>query len=259
MWEMGVNRSVKGKADDDYEKRSQNPLYMTPDETTYIFITPRRWRDKEIWTVERKKEGIWKDVLVYDADDIETWLSQNPTVHVWLSVLLGKHPQNCIDLSSYWTDWSEETQPAISPEMVLAGRENIKEEISQWLRNASSPLKIQAETRDEAIAIFAASISLLPPLDKDFNLSKAIVVNNIEAWTYLSSSRNNLILIPAFDSEGLSRAIRNGHNVMIPLGRSDSTTEGTILIPRLSRDRVTSILIDMGLNKHDSRELGLYA
>ncbi|MGV2967167.1 hypothetical protein [Paenibacillus sp. AGC30] len=259
VWEMGVSRGVKVKADTDYEKRSTDPLFMSPNETTYIFITLRRWRDKDKWTEGRKKEGIWKDIQVYDADDLETWLSQNPTVHVWLSMHLGKHPQNCIDLSNYWIDWSEETQPTIPPEMVLAGRESIKEEISEWLRNANSPLTIQAETRDEAIAVFAASISLLSPLDRDFNLSKAIVVNNSEAWTYLSSSQNNLILIPSFDSEGLSRAIRNGHHVMIPLGRSDSTTKDTKQIPRLSRERVTSILIDKGLNEQLSRELGLLA
>jgi hypothetical protein len=259
VWEMGVNRNVKGKADDDYEKRSKNPLFIIPTETTYVFITLRRWRDKDKWTEERKNEGIWKEVRVYDADDLETWLSQNPTVHVWLSILLGKHPQNCTDLGSYWTDWSEETQPFISPEMVLAGREYITSKIYQWLKNSNSPLRLQAETRDEAIAVFAASISLLPSVDKEFNLSKAIVVNNSEAWTYLSSSQNNLILIPAFDSEGLSRAIRNGHHIMIPLGRSDSSTSDTLQIPRLSRDRVTEILIKKGIDENHSRELGLLA
>lgn len=259
VWEMGVNRTVKGKADDDYEKRSKNPLFMIPEETTYVFITPRRWRDKDKWTEEKQKEGIWKEVRAYDADDLETWLSQNPTVHVWLSVLLGKHPQNCTDLGSYWTDWSEETQPAISSEMVLAGRENITAEIYQWLKNSNSPLRLQAETRDEAIAVFAASISLLPSTEKDFFLSKAIVVNNSEAWTYLSSSQNNLILIPAFDSEGLSRAIRNGHHIMIPLGRSDSSTSSALQIPRLSRNRATEILIEMGIDENHSRELGLLA
>lgn len=259
VWEMGVNRAVKGKADDDYEKRSKNPLFMIPTETTYVFITPRRWRDKDKWTEERQKEGIWKEVRVYDADDLETWLSQNPTIHVWLSILFGKHPQNCTDLGNYWTDWSEETQPAISPEMVLAGRENITTEIYQWLKNSNSPLRLQAETRDEAIAIFAASIGLLPSVDMDFFLSKAIVVNNSEAWTYLSSSQNNLILVPAFDSEGLSRAIRNGHQIMIPLGRSDSSTSDTLKIPRLSRNRVTEILIEKGIDENHSRELGLLA
>lgn len=259
VWEMGVNRSVKGKADDDYEKRSKNPLFMIPTETTYVFITPRRWRDKDKWTEERQKEGIWKEVRVYDADDLETWLSSNPTVHVWLSILLGKHPQNCTDLGSYWTDWSEETQPAISSEMVLAGRENITAEIYQWLKNSNFPLRLQAETNDEAIAVFAASISLLPSAEKDFILSKAIVVNNSEAWTYLSSSQNNLILIPAFDSESLSRAIRNGHHIMIPLGRSDSTTSNALQVPRLSRNKVTEILIEKGINENHSRELGLLA
>lgn len=58
VWEMGVNRTVKGKADDDYEKRSKNPLFMIPEETSYVFITPRRWRDKDKWTEERQKKGF---------------------------------------------------------------------------------------------------------------------------------------------------------------------------------------------------------
>ncbi|MFC4356217.1 hypothetical protein ACFO0S_14245 [Chryseomicrobium palamuruense] len=259
VWEMGVNRSVKKKADDDYKKRSENPLIMIPSETTYVFITPRRWGNKDEWTEERQKEGIWKEVRVYDADDLETWLSQSPTVHVWLSILSGKHPQNCTDLWSYWTDWSEETQPIISSEMVLAGRENITAEIYHWLKSSTSPLRLQAETRDEAIAVFAAAINLLPSTEKDFFLSKAIVVNNSEAWTYLSSSQNNLILIPTFELEGLSRAIRNGHQIIIPLMRSDSSTSSAIQIPRLSRNRVTEILIEMGINESHSRELGLLA
>ncbi|MHB0860465.1 hypothetical protein ACYCS5_04190 [Paenibacillus sp. SEL3] len=259
VWEMGVNRNVKGKADNDYEKRCNNPLFMIPAETTYVFITLRRWKDKDKWTEEKQKEGVWKEVCVYDADDLETWLSLNPTVHVWLSILLGKHPQNCIDLSGYWIDWSEETQPAITPEMVLAGRENITSEIYKWLESSHSPLTLQAETRDEAIAVFAASISLLPSKEKDFFLSKAIVVKSLDAWSYLSSSQNNLILIPTFDSESLSRAIRNGHHILIVLGRSDCSTSDTLQIPRLSRDKVTEILIGKGIDDDQSRELGLMA
>lgn len=259
VWEMGVNKNVKGKADTDYEKRSDNPQFVNPADTTYIFITLRRWGNKEKWTEEKQLEGIWKEVRVYDADDIETWLSQNPTIHIRLSILLGKHPQNCTDLESYWTDWAEETSPSISHGMVLAGRQQISTEISQWLESQSSTLKLQAETRDEAIAVFAASISLLSPKERDFFLSRAIVVKSSDAWSYLSSSQNSLILIPAFNLEGLSRAIRNGHKIMVPLEHSDSLMSDALEIPRLSRERVTEILMERGVDKAQSRELGLLA
>ncbi|WCK53439.1 hypothetical protein PP175_19110 [Aneurinibacillus sp. Ricciae_BoGa-3] len=260
VWEMGVNKSVKGKADDDYRKRCDNPLFMTPSETTYVFITPRRWRDKEIWIIEKQKEGVWKEVRAYDADDLETWLSLTPTIHVWLSILLGKHPQNSIDLGGYWDDWAEETQPVLTPELVLAGREDTTMEIYQWLKSRNGPLTLQAETRDEAIAVLTAAIYQLSPKEKEFFLARSIVVYNLDAWNYLTSSQNDLILIPTFHiSDGLSRAIKNGHHIFVPLGRSDSSTVNTLQIPRLSRDKVAQILIKNGIGVDQSQKLALLA
>src|SRR5689334_12550981 len=40
VWELGVNREVKGKADDDYEKRCKDSLGLDPAATTFIFVTP---------------------------------------------------------------------------------------------------------------------------------------------------------------------------------------------------------------------------
>ena len=93
VWEMGVSKDCKGKADEDYEKRSENPLDCASQSTTFVFATPRRWKNKEKWATERRAEKLWKDVHAYDAYDIETWLEQAPDVHLWLSMLAGKHPQ----------------------------------------------------------------------------------------------------------------------------------------------------------------------
>jgi hypothetical protein len=61
-WEMGTNMGVKRKADGDYTKRSADPLGLDPTHTTFVFVTPRRFRDKEEWVGERRREGCWKDV-----------------------------------------------------------------------------------------------------------------------------------------------------------------------------------------------------
>src|SRR5258708_38206271 len=42
-WEMGTSADVKGKADGDYEKRTARPSDTEPSQTTFIFVTPRRW------------------------------------------------------------------------------------------------------------------------------------------------------------------------------------------------------------------------
>ena len=61
-WEMGTNKGIKGKADDDYTTRSTDPLGLEPVQTTFVFVTPRRWRDKEKWATEKRQEKRWKDV-----------------------------------------------------------------------------------------------------------------------------------------------------------------------------------------------------
>ncbi|MEO8288785.1 MAG: hypothetical protein ABI670_20390 [Chloroflexota bacterium] len=39
VWELGVNSDVKGKADEDYEKRRKSPLRLDPAKTTFVFVT----------------------------------------------------------------------------------------------------------------------------------------------------------------------------------------------------------------------------
>ena len=58
--------------------------------TTFIFITPRRWQEKHEWASERKKEGRWKDVRVLDADNLVDWINEAPTVARWFARLIGK-------------------------------------------------------------------------------------------------------------------------------------------------------------------------
>ena len=54
VWEMGTNRDPKGKAEDDYQKRSDSPGSIDPGTTTFVFVTPRRWSSKREWAGARK-------------------------------------------------------------------------------------------------------------------------------------------------------------------------------------------------------------
>ena len=57
-WELGTNRDVRGKADEDYEKRTGDPGDLDPSRSAYVFVTPRRWRGKERWASARSGEGV---------------------------------------------------------------------------------------------------------------------------------------------------------------------------------------------------------
>src|SRR4051812_45747337 len=58
-WEMGTNRDVKAKADGDYEKRTADPGELDASRSAFMFVTPRRWSNKESWVAARASEGVW--------------------------------------------------------------------------------------------------------------------------------------------------------------------------------------------------------
>jgi hypothetical protein len=124
VWEIGTNQNIKEKAEEDYQKRKENPLGAIPAETIFIFVTPRIWAGKNEWRLEKQKEGIWKDVLVYDAETLEEWLEQAPAVGAWLARYLGIYPNGVISLEDYWSEWTLVTNPPLSSDIMMAGREN---------------------------------------------------------------------------------------------------------------------------------------
>lgn len=91
-WEFSCNKKVTSKADDDYEKRTKDPLDLQRDTTTFVFVTPRRWTGKRVWERERREEGKWHDVRAYDVDDLDTWLEQSPEVTRWFANVLRRLP-----------------------------------------------------------------------------------------------------------------------------------------------------------------------
>src|SRR3954464_4286508 len=47
-WEIGTQREgIAGKATEDYDKRTKDPLGLSPAESIFIFVTPRPWPKKD--------------------------------------------------------------------------------------------------------------------------------------------------------------------------------------------------------------------
>jgi hypothetical protein len=249
VWEIGVGKNPKEKADDDYIKRTKEPRGVTPSETAFIFVTPRRWGNKHAWENDRRDEGIWRDVRAYDADDLEGWLENAPAVHLWLSSLLREHPQDAEDFSTYWANWSATTNPAMSPDLVLAGRDDTLKAIHIWLETPTAPLRLRGESRAEAIAVFAAAMQKLSPGKREQLFSRAVLVQDVRSWNQLAACDSPLVLIPAFEcnSAAMAGASRNNHSVVLPLGRVDTPSPQILDIPRVSADVAEKALTAMGV------------
>ena len=188
VWEIGTNENIKEKAEEDYQKRKKDPLGVVPKETTYVFITPRIWSKRDKWSTEKRNEGFWRDVRVYDARMLEEWFEQAPAVGAWLGRQLGIFPQGVMALEDFWKEWSSTPNPPLTPEVVTAGRSNQAESVRKWLSSPPSPLAVQAATSDEATAFLSAVINTLPEIERE-------LVKSYFFWKILSFGESILGLV----------------------------------------------------------------
>jgi len=259
-WELSTRSDARGKADDDYETRSNDPLTLDAVNASFVSVTARRWSHKKKWADEKNHEGVWKDVRAYDADDLDAWLELVPAVDLWFSILIGKRPIGAIDLSSFWDDWSRVTRPQLIPDLVIAGREDNVHNIHQWLRSGPSIQGLQADTQDEAIIYFIASLFRLPEEEQERVFAQAIVVEDAATWRQLALCDYPLILIPIFsDRSMVAAAIEKGHSVLYPLNRSEPCIGNTLLLSRIRREEAKKALIAMGVHEPRTRDLAALA
>ncbi len=139
-WEMGTSREPRDKAQSDYRNRTRNPQGADPATTTFVFVTPRLWPERDDWRDARRNDGPWADVRAYDADDLETWLERAPPVHAWISERLGREPRDVKTPDAWWDTWSRQTDPVLPRSFLLAGREAASSKLAEGL--AQPPLVI---------------------------------------------------------------------------------------------------------------------
>ncbi len=259
VWEMGVNQDPKGKADDDYIKRTKDPLGVDPSLTTFVFVTPRRWSGKEDWGEDKRLSGTWRDVWVRDADDLETWLELAPAVHAWISPLLGKDPGDTQALDTFWMDWREATEPPLSRELIIAGRDEAVKCVIHHLQGLPGVLTVRADAQDEALAFIAAALEQLPEGERDAVFARALVVESVQAWRQITITEQPMVLLPTFKPVDVVQATRRGHHVLIPAGRETAKSSGMVTLQRLSRQATEEALQAMGLGQARASSLASLA
>ena len=122
LWEAGTDADPKDKANRDFAKRVNDPLGFTPADCMFVFVTPRKWSGKAAWIEEKKQLGTWKDIVVYDSDNIEQWLETAPGVGAWFARYLGIRPSGIDDPENHWQGLSAIAQPMLQPGVFLASR-----------------------------------------------------------------------------------------------------------------------------------------
>ena len=241
-WEMSTSRDPARQAQSNYQKRTKDPKGMDPAETTFVFVTPRRWEGADVWENSRRVESRWRDVSVLDADDLEGWLESRYGVHVWFSEHLGLRPRDVESLRRWWSRWSAATDPAMPEGLLIAGRGDEAEKLRARLDGSPSVTGIKAVSRDEAIAFVSAALHASEEPD---HLPRAFVVLGATGWDNSVSTHGRSILIPTFEGADVAAAVDAGHHVLIPMRAED--TGNAIELPRIGRFEARAAFEHLGI------------
>ena len=255
VWEMGVTKDVKGKAEGDYRKRTTSPEDVDPSQTVFVFVTPRRWAGKNAWVEEKRKAGEWCDVRVVDADDLETWLHLAPAVHVWISTLIGKNPGDCEDLETFGRHWREATLPPLPSELFLAGRGASVERLIVFVRGQAGLFTVRAYSQEEALVFIAATFEHLSPNERDALFARTVIVRTEHAWRQITLTDHPLIVLPTFQLT--STRVPRSHHVLIAAGQELAKTQAMEVLSRPPRHLIEEALQKAGISQERASSLAV--
>lgn len=256
-WEIGAQRSnIVQKATEDYQKRTAEPAPLNPADAVYIFVTPRHWPKKDEWAQARQDEGVWREVRVYDADDLVHWIEQTPAVGLWLATRLGKRPPGTRELDEVWKEWSLATQWPLTEDLVLSDRDQDAAEVLRWLRGEPSVLSLQATTTDEVVAFFHATLSELPEDLAAAYRARCLVTTTTTAARALANAPAPLILLLTDPEPGLARSLADrGHYVLQAYDERPVSRGEVRKLERPSREGIATALMAAGIAEPRAKAL----
>lgn len=250
VWEISVRADAKQKAEEDYQKRTADPQGAVQSETTFVFVTPHPWPNREDWIAEKKAEGIWKDVKVINVDGIEQWLDSAPAVAIWLARQTKGLADGIRDIELVWEEWSLATSPKMTLGMISSGRIDELKRVREWLTGNPGILEVRGDSPDEPFAFLYAAIEGLSDAEKLRALSRCIVVDNIQQLRSCTLMFQNPLIIaaPAECREAAGAAVAKGHHVFLSAdSRSIDLRNNLIELSRPQPSVVEQELINGGM------------
>ncbi len=248
LWECGVNKDIRTKANDDISKRAANPLGHIKSDATFVFVTPREWPESGAWI--RANQTGWKKLVVYTAVELEAWIEKCPSVGLWLADKLNVLKAGGYQLpDTFWDQWASCEKYTLPYQIVTAGR---GQAIDGVIKACSSPcvLEIQALTQSEAIAFVLASIATCNNGDK--LRAKTIIVTDKKTLDDLVSHYENLIVVTTL-LVNLPYALPHNHTIIRVVTPEDQVPTA-VKLPRVDREGFVKAVEECGFDSAQARK-----
>lgn len=205
VWELGRDEDFLGKCNKEYKKRTSQVDENERKNSTFVFVTPKRWikpkQDKETKIKTFQSKNKWKGIKIYDADDLETWIELHPAIGLWLAKRLRLVPiRNIQSATDFWNSFTDAKEITFSSDLIIGGRNKQKLQIQHFLSGDYGNLEVQASSDSEAIAFIIASVIEKGEEFQEVFFNRAIIVKGKEELREITSNHENLIII--YNSHG---------------------------------------------------------
>jgi hypothetical protein len=260
VWEFGVSREYLKKANDDYASRTKDSKDVQPGETTFVFVTPRKWSRKdpsrEEWEESKRNEGIWKDIRALDGISLEDWFNQSEAVASRFAreVLRSMPPVSAWSCAEFWSEYSARFAPPLTEDVLLAGREEQARQLVQQLANGPSAYFLQADSPEEVVAFAVAAIRKAETELASYLQARTIILDTEDAARSLSV-RRNLVFLPRAGAIQLAGLLGQRNPTLVPLGRDDPCRRSALLLARPTSDKLEAAIKSMGVGDERARQL----
>jgi len=261
-WEISVENNPKRKAEEVFKDRKKGPLGLPPSEVTFVFVTSRKWDEKQKWRDEKRQLDKWKSVEVYDSVDLEAWLEAAPGVDAWIAERLGLRPAGVISIGDYWELLSRLSTPRLKPDVFLASREKTAGELRAFLLGTPGVMPFECRSPVEALDFAAAYLTVTASdhaeiaMDEEERIrvqSRTVVVKDRAQWDGLSQTTGPLNLFPipslSLTDEELNAAVSRGHRVLIAATQFSNHRLQPTAFPRPSRYDLDEALRESGFGR----------
>ncbi len=226
--ECGQDESYQTKFQKDLDKRTENLSQNS--NKTFVFITTRKVRNKDASIAKAQKKNpkanFWKNIRIFDADDIETWLEHDYATSAWLCDVLEKPFDDIYNFEKKWQDWIKSTIIPLDENIILARKNIYEKEINDWLLHDKGLIEVRACTKKESLLYLLASIMKISSLEEREDIkSKITIIEDRKQWNRVVENGNSkkLILVPMFDiPEGIHTLLEKGYTIYLPLAKKDS-------------------------------------
>ncbi|MGB3806567.1 MAG: hypothetical protein WA936_05150 [Erythrobacter sp.] len=245
-WELSCSNRLSQKPTTDIDDRENALDKDERNQTSFVFVTSRRWAGKESWAKKRKASGAWKDVRAYDADDLAQWLEQSVATQIWFAEQIGRPVEGIRSLGQCWNEWSLACVPEL-PAKLFEGTTGLHGNVlNGWLNDTGGrPLVVTADSVAEALAFLSVA---LPTTEAD----RALVASTNDALRKISSAVvEDLIIIDDPELEAAAGPLFRSHRLVIVRPKTSVENDANIALDQIEYESFSQALAEMGYGHED--------